>query len=429
MRAVHQPHLDGLRRSTRGARNSRSIVLGQAASLLGDYVAYLTLPLYVLSLNDSATELGFTAALETLPLLLFGLVAGALLDRYTIKPILIAADLVRAGVFLMLAIGTASGTVELPLVLASAFAVGTMSVFFDSGLQTLLPRAVPDSLLVGVNSRIALSRTFAFTVGPALGGVIIATSGGFPLAFGVQAATFLVSALSILSVRTISSRIATATRPLLPSVVSGVKELLALRPLVVATLAASFANLVFAPLETLLVVYVRDYAPPTFAIPDAFTLLFKDQAAIGLFLGVQGLIGTLLLLASSRLAAKARIGHLFIGGLVLMGAGFGGMLMMGNFFGFIPAGFSLAGVGTVNIAFVTSRQRLSPPEYLGRITAASRTVAYATLPIGTVIGTAIAQRVGVQPVYQVGAVSVIIVGLLLLPTTLGRLSFPRRLAA
>ena len=111
-----------------------------------------------------------------------------------------------------------------------------------------------------------------------------------------------------------------------------------------------------------------------------------------------------------------------------MGAGFGGMLMMGNFFGFIPAGFSLAGVGTVNIAFVTARQRLSPPEFLGRITAASRTVAYATLPLGTLIGTAVAERVGVRPVYQVGAIAVIVVGLLLLPTTLGKLAFPHRIS-
>lgn len=423
MRVVHRPELDGLRRSVRGKRNSHPIVLGQAASLLGDYVAYITLPLFVLSLTDRVTDLGKAAALETLPLVLFGLVAGAILDRYRIRPILIGADLVRAGIFGWLAFGASSGTIGLSAVFAAAFAVGTMSVFFDSGLQTLLPTVIPARHLAVINSHLALARTFAFAIGPALGGALVATSGGFPLAFGIQAATFVVSALSLLLVRPTHRVERTATERFARSVISGVRELIKLRPLVIATLAASFVNFVFAPLEALLVVYVRDNAAPEFTVSGLLSPLFSDLGAVGMFISAQALVGTVLLLGASRAVKKLPLGMFFVAGMILMGSGFTVMLLMDSFFGFIPAGFSLAGVGMVNIAFVTSRQRLSPPAYLGRITAASRTVAYASLPLGTLIGTTFADRIGVTSVYAVGALSVVVVGLLLLPTRLGRLSF------
>ena len=70
----HEGHL-------KAKRNLIPLVGGQAVSLFGDYIAFFTLPLFVLSLTGDAFDLGLTAAAETLPMLLFGLAAGVFLEN------------------------------------------------------------------------------------------------------------------------------------------------------------------------------------------------------------------------------------------------------------------------------------------------------------------------------------------------------------
>ena len=94
----------------RSPRNTWPIVVGQAVSLLGDYIAVLALPLFVLELTGSALDLGLTTAFETLPVLLFGFAAGVALDRFAIKRALIIADLGRAGAFAALGVAVATWT-------------------------------------------------------------------------------------------------------------------------------------------------------------------------------------------------------------------------------------------------------------------------------------------------------------------------------
>ncbi|MGI9586013.1 MAG: hypothetical protein ACR2N7_10530 [Acidimicrobiia bacterium] len=90
-------------------RNILPIVGGQSVSLFGDFVAFFTLPYFMLYLTGEALALGLTAAAETLPMLLFGLVAGVFLDRRKrLGRTLISADLIRAAAFVFLAV--ASGT-------------------------------------------------------------------------------------------------------------------------------------------------------------------------------------------------------------------------------------------------------------------------------------------------------------------------------
>ena len=90
-------------------RNVRWLLGGQSASLFGDYVALLALPLFVVHLTGSALDLGLTTALETLPTLLFGFAVGVLLDRAPLRRLLVIADLGRAAGFIALARGRLPG--------------------------------------------------------------------------------------------------------------------------------------------------------------------------------------------------------------------------------------------------------------------------------------------------------------------------------
>ncbi|MBP1632464.1 MAG: transporter, partial [Acidobacteria bacterium] len=179
-------------------RNVRWVLGGQSASLLGDYVAILALPLFIVQLTGSALDLGLTTALETLPTLLFGFVVGVLLDRAPLRRILVIADLGRAGAFVALAVAAATGSAAVWMVFAAAFLVGSLTVTFDSGFQSWLPALATDHALVVVNSRLQFVRTLAWTLGPPLAGVLASSAGGFPVAFGLDAASFVVSGLTLL---------------------------------------------------------------------------------------------------------------------------------------------------------------------------------------------------------------------------------------
>ncbi len=119
--------------------NLRWVLAGQSASLLGDYVALLALPLFVVQLTGSALDLGITTALETVPPLLFGFAVGVLLDRSPLRRLLVIADLGRAAAFLALALAAAADVARVWMVFAAAFLVGSLTVAFDSGFQAWLP--------------------------------------------------------------------------------------------------------------------------------------------------------------------------------------------------------------------------------------------------------------------------------------------------
>jgi MFS family permease len=404
---VEPPDLSTLRFVSGSQHRARAIVWGQAISLLGDYVAYVTLPLFMVYLTGRGLDLGLTAAAETLPTLLFGFTAGVFLDRFAIKPILIFADLIRAAIFVLLALGAASDAALPWMVFLAAFAVGSLATFFNSGLEALLPSAIPEEHLVVVNSHLALARTTAFALGPALGGVLISVGGGFPVAFAVNAATFLVSALLLSGVRVRDQVKANVVEPFLESLRSGVSFLLAHPQLRWMTVGAAVANLVFAPLEALLPLFIPIYLNATFTPPGFLEFLFADEALVGLFIGLQAAVGSVIIFFGPRIARTAHLGHMFVVGLVMFGAGFLTMTFSNSFWGFIPAGVGIGGVGFANIAIVTMRQRLAPPEMLGRVVAASRTISWSLIPLGAALGGALADALGLIPVYIMGTFGVL----------------------
>lgn len=404
MRALEQQGLDALRDRSRARLNMSPIVIGQGVSLLGDYIAYVTLPLLVLSITGRPEDLGLVAAAETLPLLLFGLVAGVVLDRYAIRRILILSDVLRAALFFGLAALVASRDVEVWVVFVIAFLVGSLSLVFDSGLQALLPALTGDSYLVDINSRLSLARTLAWSIGPAIGGVLVASSGGFTLAFIVDGATFLVSAVFLLRVRELRPVERARHTNIGQQLRRGIRFLFREPHLRWATVGAAMANLVFAPLEALLVLFVAERVTVAVTLPSSLEWLFRDQAQVGLFIALQAALGSVGVMLAPRVAARWSLGRMYIAGLALLGFGFGAVAVLSSFWSVIPAAVAVAGVAWVNIAFVTMRQRLTPSHLLGRVTTAARTIALLPIPVAAAFGGYLAAEYGIVAVYVAGSI-------------------------
>lgn len=395
---------------------ARPIVWGQTVSLFGDYIAYVTIPIFIYQLTGRGLDLGLTAAAETIPTLLFGFTAGVFLDRFPIKPILIFSDVLRALVFVLLAVGAATDAALPWMVFLAAFAVGSLATFFNSGLEALLPSVVSEDHLVVVNSHLALARTMAFALGPALGGILISVGGGFPVAFAANATTFMVSAFVLIGVRVRDRVEVAAEEPFMASLRTGVSFLLKDPVLRWVTIGAAVANFVFAPLEALLVVFIPTYLAAGFTPPGFLEFLFADEALIGLFIGLQAAVGSAMIFFGPRIARKAHLGRMFAVGLVLFGVGFATMAFSGSFWGFIPAGIGVGGVGYANIAIVTMRQRLAPPDMLGRVVAASRTISWSLIPLGAAIGGGLADAIGLRTVYVLGTAGVLITAIVVIRT-------------
>jgi len=398
-------------------RNLIPLVAGQAVSLFGDYIAFFTLPLFVLFLTGDPVALGLTAAAETLPMLLFGLAAGVFLDRRRrLGSTLIGADFVRAAAFLLLAVGSSAGWINEYVVFGVAFLAGSMAVVFDSGLQSYMTRSLLDADLVKANTQLGIARTLAASAAPLVGGVVVALAGGFALAFSLNAATFVVSAALLVFVRPIKTITPAEHEPFLEAIGTGVRVVFADARLKWGTLGGTVTNLVFQPLEALLVLFVAIEVLGMDVTQGS--LLAEGGREIALFFAAQAAVGSVGVAFAGRMAKRVPLGTMYIMGLTMLGVGFLAVAFMGNWYAILPAGMAITGVTWVNVALVTMRQRLAPPEQMGRVIAASRTFAWAGLPVGAAIGGTLAGMVGVIPVYIGGSLAVIVVAAGLTQTAL-----------
>jgi MFS family permease len=417
--SVDSVGISTLQKRLRAKRNLAPIVGGQAISLFGDYIALFTLPLFVLSLTGDPFDLGLTAAAETAPMLLFGLAAGVFLDRRRrLGSTLILLDLLRAVTFLLLAIGAQAGWISETIVFGVAFLVGSAAVFFDSGLQSYMTRSLLPEDLIKANTRLGIARTLSLSAAPLLAGIVVALSGGFGVAFGLNAITFGISAILLSRVKPIKHTVRLVHEPFLRAISSGVRVLFADKRLKWGTLGGTMTNLVFQPLEALLVLFVAQEVLGL-DVSQGETLT-EGGGQIALFFAAQAAIGSIGVAFAGRVTKRIPLGTMYIIGLVMLGAGFLAVALMGNWLAIIPAGIAITGVTWVNVALVTMRQQLAPPDQMGRVIAASRTFAWAGLPLGAALGGVLAGVFGVVPVYIVGASSVIVVAILLMRTALYR---------
>jgi len=396
---------ESLRIKSRADSNLRPLLLGQSISLFGDYVAYVALPLFIVELTGSALDLGLTAASETVPMLFFGIAAGVILDRSAVKRTLIFADLARSTAFALLALAAFTDVATPLMVFATAFVVGSMSSLFDSGLQAYLPLALTEDMLVIANSRLQLIRTLAFTAGAATGGMLFEFAGAGP-AFLLNAGTFLVSALYLALVRDVYPRQLGTGQPFLQAVREGLRFLWRDRRLRWATIGAALANLTFAPLEVLLALFGK-------------TELGLSDAGVGWLYALQALIGALAAWVAPWAARRLQLGRMFVVGMVVMGTGWlVAATFTSNFIAVIPTGIALGGVSWINVAVSTLRHRLTPPDKLGRVVSASRTLSWIGIPVGAALGGALGEGIGLVPLFTAASITVIVIGMGLAATPL-----------
>src|SRR5215469_14712361 len=174
---------------------------GQAISQIGSRITRTALPLVaVMMLDASPFQMGILSGASAASVLLFGLFAGAWADRLRRRPLLIAADLGRAAVLAAIPIAALRHTLGMPLLYVVSAAAGLFTVLFDVSYQAYVPSLVERENILRANARMALSESVAEVSGPGLAGFLVQALTA-PIAIAFDAASFLVSALSVAAVR------------------------------------------------------------------------------------------------------------------------------------------------------------------------------------------------------------------------------------
>jgi MFS family permease len=156
-------------------RNFALLWVGQLVSQIGDMVLMIALPFYVYQLTGSLFHTGLMYIVETLPRILFGSLAGVFVDRWDRRWTLIASDLGRAAVLLLLMLVRAPN--HLWLIYAVAGVQAVLALFFAPALSAITPTLVGEQQLVTANALQSVSESLMRFIGPPLGGALFALVG------------------------------------------------------------------------------------------------------------------------------------------------------------------------------------------------------------------------------------------------------------
>jgi MFS family permease len=175
----------------------RLLFAGQALSVVGDRITPIAIAFAVLSLG-SASDLGLVLAAGGVPFLLFAVAGGVVTDRVGRREVMIASDVVRAGVQAATAALLLTGGAEVWMLVGLSALYGTASAVFLPALMGLIPQSVAPDRLQQANALLGFTRSVANIGGPALAGVLIAAAGPGE-AIAVDAVTFALSAACLVA--------------------------------------------------------------------------------------------------------------------------------------------------------------------------------------------------------------------------------------
>lgn len=354
--------------------------VGQLVSGFGTYVAFLTIPLLVLHIQEATgsggtLDFSIAYALEVAPTLIVGLLGGVLLDRWALRPVMVATDLVRASAFFYLA--ATVGDYGKATVFAMAFLVGSMTTLFDGALYSMIPALVPKDKVVDANSFVVVSQQIMFALGPLAAGLMAVVFAGPELGLFINGLTFVVSAFSLRWVgRVKHHRDPDDERaPFFTEAANGIRYIWSEPRLRTTTIAAAVPN------------FVMGFIEATFVVLAFWVLGANDEFEVGVLLFAMGVGGVIGALIAPRITRTLGLGRALILGMGL--AGISMFLVMFTKYGVVALVLQAAwmfGVSVINIPLATIRQHYAAESMLGRVITASRAIGWATLPLGALVG-------------------------------------------
>jgi MFS transporter, DHA3 family, macrolide efflux protein len=368
----------------------RRVWYAQIISLFGDWLALFgVIAVVSFTMHGTPREIVGVQIAYMLPIVFVGPIAGVFVDRWPLKPTLIASDLIRAVLALLLI-----PTVNIWHVYVVLAALSCVSAFFGPAQQVTIRTHVPPQGLISANSLMQIAFMGSRIVGPGIAGAIVATVGP-SLCYALDVVSFLLSAALIGSVaikrpvQTAVQRESSSSRihQIWLDLAAGFTFVIhhaAVLFVVLAMAAGLFTIGCFGPL---IAIYVRD------------TLLASARlfGFVSAMVGVGMLVGTQVI---RRLASRLADDALVLSGLGGIGAG---AIILGA----VPyAAAALLATFTIGVAFAaimvpaqTLLQRETPHDMIGRVSSTNISIAFCAQILGLVLSGHLADMFGVRMVF------------------------------
>jgi len=375
----------------------RRVWFAQVVSLMGDFLAvFAVISVVTYRMHGTPQQVTGVQIAYMLPLALLGPLSGVFVDRWPLKPTLVASDLIRAGLVLLLFVTTSMWQIYLVL-----FALSCVSSFFGPAQSVTIRHHVPAHGLMSANALMQMAMMGTRVIGPAAAGALVAAFGP-RICYAIDFVSFLVSAALIGSVAIVRAA-APSRAPAEESTNSRVHAVLhemgegmrfiahhaAISFVVMAMAAGMFVMGCFGPL---IAIYVRDGL----------------HAKAGVFGLVTAMVGAGMIAGMPlvrRLSGRVPSETLMLAGLAGIGLG---ALVLGAF-AVVPT--AMLGCFTLGFAFAfvivpaqTLMQQETPPALVGRISSTMMSVVFFAQVLGLVLSGFLAEALGVRAVFVLCAV-------------------------
>ncbi|WP_165436193.1 MFS transporter [Amycolatopsis suaedae] len=349
--------------------------VARTVSWAGTAITLVALPMLVFQRTGSPALTALLTAAEVLPYLLFGLLAGALADRWSRRAVMVVTSVGQAAVLASVPLADAFGVLGTAHLLVAALCTAAAGVFFDAASFSAIPELVGRDKLAeatGVSSGLS---TVISMLGPGVGGVVAASLGPAN-AIGIDALSYAVAAVLLARLPLLRAASAPAGRPLRGDIAEGLRYVWRhplIRPLTLLGIGNSLAA--GAVLALLLPAAVEQLG------------LAADDARIGLLYAAVGAGALLATVVLPRLSRALPPGWVTLGGLLLSWVFLLGWVLATTF----PVALAALALWQASNTLVVLngilvRQRVTPDELQGRVNTTGRMIAWGGQPLGAVLG-------------------------------------------
>jgi MFS transporter, DHA3 family, tetracycline resistance protein len=377
---------------------------GQTLSRLGDSIYRVALVWWVLEKTGSAAAVAKILIFSYLPMVLFLLLGGIAIDRFSRSKVMLLSDLARAAVVFIVSLLASGGRLEVWHLYIASGVFGTVNAFFQPAYTVIVPEIVAAEDLTSANSLTNLSKQLADVAGPAIGASVIALA-GTSMAFAVDGFSFIISAFCLLpllrlSVSSVSPRRSTGA---LKDLREGFQTVLATPWLWITIAVASLANVTLnGPLSVALPFLIKNE-------------LHRDVGSLGAIYSMLAFGSVVATVWLGRSGKIRRRGLTFYGALLVAAIM---TIVLGlpiPFAGIGVAAFTIGAALTVSmLIWMNTLQEFVSRDVLGRVASIDSLGSYGLIPIGYATTGWAADHLGAPLVFVIGGVITSVLALLAL---------------
>lgn len=378
-----------------------TIAIGQAVSLIGSSAVQFALIWWLAEKTSSPMMMGLSGIVAFLPMTFLSPFAGVAADRYNRKVICILSDLSMGAMALIYAVLLFYMDLPVWTVLVVLCLRGIGGTFQQPAIQSIIPQLVPSDQLVRVNGWTQLMISGSFILGPVIGAAMYAAVPmSMILLTDVIGAVFASAALGIVKVPRLERENTEPTGFVL-QFKEGIQVYREDKKLFMLVIAEALCMFFYAPLASFYPLMTSDF----FKLSAIYGSIVEMGFAVGMMAAA--------LLFGSVLKVKRKIGVSYIG---LLGLGVTSMIC-----GLVPPVFTGWVIFTVTCCFMGAfgnvhaipmtayMQETIAPEKMGRAFSLLALISSLAMPVGLLVGSPIAEKVGVHTWFLISGVGMLLI--------------------